>query len=111
MYKEKLKGLLIQGGIGIAVGFVLALSTISNAGPLAIIIGILFAGVPYGWQLSGKMLGFISLSSLYVTVCIFMVRIVVSLLIGWIIYPIVLIYTIVRMVMEKNAVPENTTEY
>lgn len=111
MYKEKLKELLIQGGIGIVIGFVLALCTISNAGILSVLIGILFAGVPYGWQLSGKLLGFISLSSLYVTVCIFMLRIAISLMIGWIIYPIILIYTIVRMVMEKNAVSENTSEY
>lgn len=103
MYKEKLKVLLIQGGIGITIGIVLSLATMPDTGALCLLIGALFAGVPYGWQLSGKIFNSFFIGNLFATICILILRMVISLYGGSIAYPIVLIYTAIRTIIECKA--------
>ena len=100
MYKDKLIKLIIKGVIGMVIGILLVLFTMPDAGLTVLLtIGMFFAGLPYGWQLSGKVVGgLIVVGSAPVMIFAFMLRLFVSILVGWIAYPIALIYTIVKVV-------------
>ena len=101
--KEELKKLIIEGLIGVAVGVVLATSTGDREWWGVLIFAIFFAGVPYGWQLSGKVITFGVVGSLPAMIIFYMLRLVVAMVTGWIAYPIALIQAVVRL-----RVPEET---
>lgn len=56
--KEELKKLIIKGLIGMAVGVAIGLSTGGGELWSVLLFIICFTGVPYGWQLSGKVITF-----------------------------------------------------
>lgn len=101
--KEELKKLIIKGLIGVVVGVVLATSTGDREWWGVLLFAIFFAGVPYGWQLSGKVITFGVVGSLPVMIIFYMLRLVVAMVTGWIAYPIALIQAVVRL-----RVPEET---
>ena len=81
--KEELKKLIIKGLIGVVVGVILATSSGDKEWWGVLLFAIFFAGVPYGWQLSGKG---ITLG-----------------LVGWVAYPIALIRAVVRLRAPEEA--------
>ena len=101
--KEELKKLIIKGLIGVVVGVVLATSTGDREWWGVLIFAIFFAGVPYGWQLSGKVITFGVVGSLPAMIIFYMLRLVVAMVTGWIAYPIALIRAIVRLRAPEEA--------
>lgn len=101
MEKDNLFKLIIQGIIGMIIGIIIATFSDGNFFS-AIILGLLFAGLPYGWSLSTKYIGGMLISSNpAVLVCSFMLKLIISIFIGWIAYPIMLIYTIYKVFSNK----------
>lgn len=101
--KEELKKLIIKGLIGVAVGVVLATSNGDKDWWGVLLFAIFFAGVPYGWQLSGKVITFGVVGSLPVMIIFYMLRLVVAMVTGWIAYPIALIRAAVRLRAPEEA--------
>lgn len=95
--KEELKKLIIKGLIGVVVGVILATSTGDKEWWGVLLFAIFFAGVPYGWQLSGKVITFGVVGSLPVMIIFYMLRLVVAMVTGWVAYPIALIRAVVRL--------------
>lgn len=101
--KEELKKLIIKGLIGVVVGVILATSTGDKEWWGVLLFAIFFAGVPYGWQLSGKVITFGVVGSLPVMIIFYMLRLVVAMVTGWVAYPIALIRAIVRLRAPEEA--------
>lgn len=101
--KEELKKLIIKGLIGVVVGVVLATSTGDKEWWGVLLFAIFFAGVPYGWQLSGKVITFGVAGSLPVMIIFYMLRLVVAMVTGWVAYPIALIRAVVRLRAPEEA--------
>ena len=98
MYKEELRKLIIKGVIGFAIGFIFTFCTSPDFGfGGACIIGFFFAGLPYGWQLSGKVVGgWIVIGHIVIMLFAFALRLMIAIMTGWIAYPIALVYYIVK---------------
>lgn len=94
MYKEVLRKLIIKGAIGFIGGFLFAICSSPEMGILgALMIGFLLAGVPYGWELSGRVVGgWMVIGHIAIMAIAFIIRGVIAVLTGWIAYPIALIY-------------------
>ncbi len=101
--KEELKKLIIKGLIGVVVGVILATSTGDKGWWGVLLFAIFFAGVPYGWQLSGKVITFGVVGSLPVMIIFYMLRLVVAMVTGWVAYPIALIRAVVRLRAPEEA--------
>lgn len=112
MYKENIIKICLMTGIGYIVAFLLflliepdyELSTQLTA-------AFFFATVPYGWSLINKISGgWIVAGSIPIIICAFLLKLVVSLFLGWIATPIALIYNIVRLIVDKKTATHETTE-
>lgn len=101
--KEELKKLIIKGLVGMAVGVAIGLSTGGGELWSVLLFIICFTGVPYGWQLSGKVITFGVVGSLPIMIIFYMLRLVLALLVGWIAYPIALIRAIIRLRKPEQA--------
>lgn len=101
--KEELKKLIIKGLIGVVVGVILATGSGDKEWWGALLFAIFFAGVPYGWQLSGKVITFGVVGSLPVMIIFYMLRLVVAMVTGWVAYPIALIRAVVRLRAPEEA--------
>lgn len=101
--KEELKKLIIKGLIGVVVGVVLATSTGDREWWGVLLFAIFFAGVPYGWQLSGKVITFGVVGSLPVMIIFYMLRLVVAMVTGWIAYPIALIKAVAHLRVPNDS--------
>lgn len=101
--KEELKKLIIKGLIGVVVGVVLATSSGDKDWWGVLLFAIFFAGVPYGWQLSGKVITFGVAGNLPVMIIFYVLRLVVAMVTGWVAYPIALIRAIVRLRAPEEA--------
>ena len=104
MCRQELKKLIIMGVIGFIIGIIMVTSTSTPDDPgtyvvaMALAMGFFMAGLPYGWQLSGKLLGgLLVIGSIPVMVIAFILRLILAMIIGWIAYPIALIYHIVKV--------------
>ena len=97
-YKEKSKKLLIKGIIGFAIGFLFTLFTSPEFGFFGFCaIGIFMAGLPYGWELSGRLIGsWFVVGHIAIMLIAFMLRFVIAMLSGWITYPIALTYNLMK---------------
>jgi len=101
--KEYLKKLIIKGVIGFVIGAVLVKSQGSTELWEPLLMGFIFAGVPYGWQLSGKALGgLMVIGSLPVMAVALILRLVMAIIVGWIAYPIALIGTVIKLRNKSN---------
>ena len=104
MYKEKMVKLIFQGVLGIIIGTVFTLIVMSDAEiSTAIIIGMFFIGLPYCWELLSRIIGgWVLVGGIPFTIIAYIFKFLISLAIGWIVYPIVLIYTIIRAILEPK---------
>ncbi len=101
--KAELKKLIIKGIVGFAIGFFIVNGQDPEAIREALLMGILFAGVPHGWLVARNILGGLYVvGSLPVMAIAFILRLIVALFIGWIVYPIALIKTIVKLSKEAK---------
>lgn len=95
--KENCKRIIRKGIIGMVIGLVI-ISSFYDHTFLSYALGIAcFTGVPYGWELSGRVITFGVVGSLPIMIIFYMMRLVVALLVGWIAYPIALIRAILRL--------------
>ena len=101
--KEELKKLIIKGLIGVVAGVILATSSGDKEWWGVLLFAIFFAGVPYGWQLSGKVITFGVVGSLPVMIIFYMLRLVVAMVTDWVAYPIALIRAVVRLRAPEEA--------
>lgn len=103
MYQEALRKLIIKGIIGFVIGFILALCISPEFGFWGYcIIGFVMAGVPYGWELVGRVIGGFVVGHIAIMIVSFILRAAASMLIGWIAYPIALVYHIVMACRKSN---------
>ena len=104
MYKEKLLKLIFQGILGIIIGTLFTLISMSDTEiSTAVIIGMFFIGLPYCWELFNRIIGsWIIVGGIPFIIIAFVFKFLVSLALGWIVYPIVLIYTIIRAILEPR---------
>ena len=98
MYKKELQNLIYKGTAGSVVGFLFAYIRSPEFGIWgSTAIGLFCASIPYGWQLSGRLLGTtISISIDPSAIVIFIIRLAIAILTGWIAYPIVLVYYFIK---------------
>ncbi len=107
-YQERARKLLTKGGIGFAGGFLFALITsISDGNPFhigfALLVSLFCSGIPYGWELLGKILGhWIGFGSLGFHIVVWLIQFAGAILLGWLTYPIVLTYNLM-MGQEKHS--------
>lgn len=101
-YKERVRRLLVKGLVGFTVGFLFALiMAVSDGEPFnigfGILVGIGLAGVPYGWELMELIFGRWSVvGHIGIMLIVFMLKVTAAVLIGWIAYPIALLYNAIR---------------
>lgn len=106
MYEQELKKLTLMGILGCVIGITLALATnlTTKIGELCL-FGFLFAGIPYGWVLSGRLVGgWIVVGNIAIMFIAFALRIAIAVLTGWIAYPVYLIYILVKAHSENKVV-------
>lgn len=98
MYKKILRSLICKGIAGFVGGFLFAYIRSPQLGIWrSAVIGLFCATIPYGWQLSGRLLGTtISISIDLSAIVIFIIRLAIAILTGWIAYPIVLVYYFIK---------------
>ena len=95
-FKDGLRSIIIKIVVGFVIGLVLGLATEMGAG--SIMIGILFAGMPYAWSvIPVSALGWIAI----------LIKVCVAVFLGWIITPIAFIYNLVQMKHYEKAVAEH----
>ena len=121
MYSERAKQLLSNGRVGFLIGFVLmfvlfllmqssqengvTFRVVLVALLMALITGLMFAGVPYGWRLLNRFLGQWSIfSSIPVLFFLFGFKFAFSVGTGAFVYPIILIYNVIRSQKTKHRV-------
>lgn len=97
-YKEQARKLLIKGIIGFVAGaiftFIMEKELVLGQ---AAVVGFFLAGVPYGWELVGKITGdWMVIGHIVVMLIYYAIRMVASVLIGWIVYPIALAYNLMK---------------
>ena len=102
IHKDKVKRLLIKGLVGFAAGFLFTLIVTLNDGDSfafvqALGIGLFLAGVPYGWELLGKLVGrWRVVGHIAIMILVFCFKLVGATLIGWVAYPFALLYNIMK---------------
>lgn len=112
MYKDNIIRILVKTAIGFAVAFFVMTHLENDWGFSAwCSMAFVFSTVPYGWTTVNKYLGnwFVT-GSIVAVVISFFAKFLLSLLVGWIVLPIALIYNIVKMVRENKQMQlESTT--
>ena len=104
MYKNNLFKIVGKTAIGFVVAF-LVMTQLGKGWGFGswCSMAFLFSTVPTGWVMINKYLGSWFVGGSFAAAAIFfIVKLMASLLVGWIVTPIVLIYNIVMMVKEKQ---------
>lgn len=102
LHKKKAKRLLIKGILGFVVGFLFVLiTTLSDNESFELLrafgVGVLMAGVPFGWELMGKAVGrWYVVGPIPVMILVFCFKLVGAVMIGWAAYPVALFFNIMR---------------
>lgn len=102
VHKDKAKRLLFKGLLGFVAGFLFVLVvTLSDGDSFsfaqALGVGVLLAGVPYGWELLGKLVGhWYVVGHIAIMILSICFKLVGAILIGWITYPFALFYNIMK---------------
>ena len=108
MYKENIKNILIYTIIGYIIVFLFSY-LISQELSMCLVMSIFAAPAGYGWHLINKYVGgSIVIGSAPVMIGIFFVKLIASILLGWILVPIALIYNIIRLILELKKAPEDS---
>lgn len=108
VYQKRLKELLLKGLVGFGGGLFFVLVLMGEYGDnlaAGVFLSFLvFTGLPYGWELSGRVLRVGNMiAPLIVILLLFFLRFVVALYGGMFGYPIALIYNFVKMLQEKKS--------
>lgn len=104
MYKKNIIQILVKTAIGFAVAFFVMTQLESDWSFNSwCSMAFMFSTVPYGWTTVNKYLGnwFVT-GSVAAVVISFFAKFLLSLLVGWIVTPVALIYNIVKMVNERK---------
>ena len=113
MHQERVKQLLRKGLIGFVIGFVfmfvvfvltqgmqensVTVWTVFTALLMAVIGGLVYAGIPYGWELINKLLEqWLISTNILVWIILFVFKIMIACCIGCFAYPVALLYNIIR---------------
>ena len=109
MYKENLIKIGIQTAIGFAVAFFVMTQIEPDWGFGAwCVMAVLFSTVPQGWSTINKWFGnWVILGSAAGFVIGLFAKFLLSLLLGWIITPVLLIYNIIKWIMETRSSRSN----
>lgn len=101
-YQEKAGHLLKLGLIGFLIGLTVTFTLLLETGEVLgwLFLGLLFAGIPYGWELTGRFFGVI-VGSIPVMVIAFILRLTAAYLLGLFVYPVVLLYNLIRGCIHK----------
>lgn len=112
LFRQGIAGFLI-GSIGLLIVFII---TMLNTGSFnvweipelllfAIVCGLFFAGVPYGWRtISERTSQWVIYGNFLVILLLFMLKIIATLAIAMVGYPIALIYNLIRSQKSKKNV-------
>lgn len=107
-YKDKVRRLAIKGLIGFAGGFLFALvMALSDGEPFSFFfgcgIGLFCAGIPYGYELLGRIIGrWYVVGHIGIMLIVFMLKLVGAVLISWVAYPIALLYNFIRALRKGS---------
>lgn len=107
-HMDKVRRLAIKGVIGFAGGFLFALvMALSDGDPFSFFtgcaVGLFCAGIPYGYELLGKLIGrWYVVGHIGIMLIVFMLKFVGAVLISWIAYPIALLYNLVKALKKGS---------
>ena len=105
-HREKLKDLLTKGLIGAVIGIILGIAIATTDSPFEfwpiVLMAVLCIGLPYAWDIFGRVFYAILIGSLPVILTGFVIRAVASLLLGWVIFPIALIWNFIMAKREER---------
>ena len=91
----------VKGLIGFVIGVVLAFAMGSPQG--FVTLGLIFAGVPYGWNLIARITGGLALyGSIVIVLLFYMLKLFLSLLIALTVYPPLLFYHLMMSQKPKS---------
>lgn len=104
-YRDLLKRHIMKGLVGFIAGFLFAICRSPDFGVAgAALIGLFLAGVPYGWQLSGKVVGgHLVIGHVLVMLFAFVIRVILAVFVGWVAYPIALVYYLIKIKQGPDA--------
>jgi len=100
--------LALKGLLGFTGGFLFALMvTLSDKNTFSVLfgcaIGFFCAGIPYGYELLGKIIGqWYVVGHIAVMLIVFILKFVGAAFIGWIAYPIALLYNLVKALKRDS---------
>lgn len=96
-FKDKLRSGIIMIIVGLVIGFVLGIWSSGETG-IAIMMGIMCAGMPYAWSvIPVTAIGWLSI----------IIKFFVAVFLGWIVTPIALIYNFIQMKRYEKALREH----
>lgn len=107
-HMDKFRRLLLKGLLGFAGGFLFTLVvTLSDGDPFSVLfgclIGLFCAGIPYGYELLGKIIGqWFVVGHIGIMLIVFMLKFVGAALISWMAYPIALLYNLVKALKKGS---------
>lgn len=102
IYQNNVHHLLKIGLLGFIIGFLLAFivtseDELSYRLAMSCAVSLFFSGVPYGWELLTKLIGkWIVIGSFPVMFIVFIFKFVATFYIGWVAYPIALLYNLAK---------------
>lgn len=94
---EKTKKFIMKLIIGIVIGIVLHMLDFTNSWPACFLVGTI---VTFGWSLSGRIICVWSTGQL--GIILFAVRLILSVLIGWIALPVEFIILIIKLSRKRS---------
>ena len=101
-YRSNVCRLLILGAIGFVCGFLFyVVTSLSDGNHISIwaafAIGCTASGIPYGWELVGRMIGhWYVVGHIGIIILAGFLKLAGAILIGWIAYPVALLYNLIR---------------
>ncbi|MDO5399678.1 MAG: hypothetical protein Q4F17_01690 [Eubacteriales bacterium] len=101
VHKAEAIRLLKKGIVGFFIGLVFMLAVDPKEAirdvPMTVMFGILFSGIPYGWELLGRLFGHtFAIGSLPFMLIVYVLQFLGAVLIGWLAYPFALLYNAMK---------------
>lgn len=108
-YRKKAGHLLKQGLLGYLVGLAVTFALVLDSGSIFLwpFLGLPFAGIPYGWVQTGRFFGTV-VGTIPIMVIAFMLRLTAAYILGLFVYPVVLLYCLIRGYLSKCVPLQNT---
>lgn len=100
-YKAEALRLLKKGIVGFFIGVIITFAMGQEEAirdfPMTILFGVIFAGIPYGWELLGRFVGHtFAIGSLPFMFLVYTFQFLGAVLIGWLVYPFALLYNAMK---------------